>query len=344
MRYRSLSIFKRGRSKSVTSPRPTPPTSPRKFQTATNAKSQRAASIAAQKRKKYPKLPALLPTLAQEAELAQLLDGGSTRVNVERVMREKAVARGATVHRDGTVEGVSVAVKDEHGVWWEDAEEREEFAHLLGGADGGAGASPPAQWVEFHSPGVSPMKQDGDEERRGSVSTVSSASSADSELDPRYRVLPPPDSVDDLALFGFASSDSIARPGPGHSILALPARPRRAAKHLRRPALLCDVSVSLPASPKSPKSPSRASARPKGRARRRPMPLTLSPPSPAGRRAANGQHVLDARDGFLGDSFDPAPKTAPLPVARAQAEDAVTATKTISHKPSVWKLLRKVKA
>jgi hypothetical protein len=369
MRLRSLSVFKRGRSKSVASAAPTSgsdptppitPTKPAKKAAAAASSEQRAASIAARKRKKYPKLPAPLPlSLAQEAELAQLLDGGSTRANVGRVMRDKAIARGAHVGADGAVEGVAVALRDERGAWWEDVEEQDEFAPLLAGA--GDAASPAAQWVEFHS-AASPVEAAADE-RRGSVSSATTASSADSELDPRYRVLPPPDSADDLALFGFASSDNAVAPRPGASILALPARPRRAAPHLRRPALLRDAFVAPPRSPRSPKSPksprsprsprlAHAVSRPKGRARRRPAPLTLAPPCPARKRAVNGQPTAELRQDFLADSFAPAParvrapvpRAAPLSIVRAHHVDPVEATKVISHKPSVWKLLRKVRA
>ncbi|EIN06295.1 hypothetical protein PUNSTDRAFT_127629 [Punctularia strigosozonata HHB-11173 SS5] len=342
MRLRSLSLFKRGRSKSVmgatSGSGPTPPLSPALATSKTSSgttKSQRSASIAAKKRRKYPKLPAPLPlTLAQEAELAQLLDGGSTRTNVQRVMRDKAVA-------NGTAEGVAVATKDENGVWWEDAEEREEFVHLL--ADKDKDTSPGAQWVEFFFAGAGAT----------SPSTGVVSATTASSLDPRCLVLP---ATDDLALFGFAPFDSVvtSQSGGNKSVLAIPARPRRAAEHLRRPALLHDAFVALPSSPRSPKAPrSPKSSSPRyphafsRRVRRRPTPLKLSPPSPAVKRAVNGQGqpTADARKGFLEDSFEPesVPMTAPLPVAAAQQTDAVTAARVVSRKPSMWKLLRKVK-
>ncbi|KIK99134.1 hypothetical protein PAXRUDRAFT_132718 [Paxillus rubicundulus Ve08.2h10] len=288
-RFRSLSVLKsRGKSKSAA------PSSP------TNMKAKAAASSAAivkRKRAKYARRPA---PLANELALMQFADGGNMDDNIRRVMEAQAKAAGGTgvadVYRDG-----------EGGIWW-DQEEEWEYAHLLAeGEEGNAHATGELQWVTFGGGDSSPSVGDNaGEERRGSVSTQ------DSDLDPRYIVQPTDQlDADDLAVFGSALAPLATRK-PAMSVLSLPARPRRAAKHLRKPDFLVDVAFSrIPISPKSPKFASSTFmgagvSKPKGNARRRPAPLKLSPPSPALKRPTNSPVDADkVRKDFLDASFEP---------------------------------------
>jgi len=272
-------------------------------------KAKAAASSAAVVKRKKAKYAALRPPpLSNELALMQFVDGGSMQSNIQRVMEAQAKA-GASgvgdVYRDG-----------EGGIWW-DQDEEWEYAHLLaGGEDGAAHGMGDLQWVTFggdKSPSCNPV--DGDE-RRGSLSTQ------DSDLDPRYIVQPTDHlDTDDLAVFGSGLTPLTTRK-PAMSVLALPSRPRRAAKHLRKPDFLLNVAFTRgSASPKSPKFTASTFAsgvaKPKGKARRRPAPLTLSPPSPALKRPSNSP--VDAeriRKDFLASSFEPA-----LPATPAIAQD-----------------------
>ncbi|KIJ21055.1 hypothetical protein PAXINDRAFT_125697 [Paxillus involutus ATCC 200175] len=293
-RFRSLSVLKsRGKSKSVA------PSSPTKMKAKAAASS---AAIVKRKRAKYALRPA---PLANELALMQFADGGNMDDNIRRVMEAQAKAAGGTgvadVYRDG-----------EGGVWW-DQEEEWEYAHLLAeGEEGNAHATGELQWVTFGGDSSPSVGDNAGEERRGSVSTQ------DSDLDPRYIVQPTDQlDADDLAVFGSALAPLATRK-PAMSVLALPARPRRAAKHLRKPDFLVDVAFSrIPASPKSPKFATSTFtgsgvSKPKGNARRRPAPLKLSPPSPALKRPTNSP--VDAgkvRKDFLDASFEPVAPVTP---------------------------------
>ncbi|KAG1874437.1 hypothetical protein F4604DRAFT_1764695 [Suillus subluteus] len=298
-RLRSLSALKsRGRSKSAA------PSSPIKM------KAKAAASSAAVVKRKKAKYAGVRPApLANELALMQFVDGGSMESNIKRVMEAQAKASAAgvgDVYRDG-----------EGGIWW-DQDEEWEYAHLL--ADGAvSGTMGDLQWVTFGGDKSASANPDIDEDRRGSVSTQ------DSDLDPRYIVQPTDHlDTDDLAVFGSALTPLATRK-PAMSVLALPSRPRRAAKHLRKPDYLLNVAFTRgSASPKSPKFALSACAsgvaKPKGKARRRPTPLTLTPPSPALKRPSNSP--VDAertRKDFFESSFEPAvPAT---PVAPAMSRD-----------------------
>ena len=145
-----------------------------------------------------------------------------------------------------------------------------------------------------------------DIEHRGSVSTQ------DSDLSPRYAMKVETDSHDDLALL-----DSIIK--PGLAVMAIPARSRRAAKHLRKPEFLLDA-FTLPTSPtaplafsqniRSPRSPRTftVASRAKGKARRRPPPLNLTPRGPALKQPHNPADNEQLRTEFLQDSFKPRPR------------------------------------
>lgn len=299
-RLRSLSILKsRGRCKSAV------PSSPTKM------KAKAAASAAAVVKRKKAKYAMMRPApLANELALMQFIDGGSMESNIKRVMEAQAKA-GATgvgdVYRDG-----------EGGIWW-DHEEEWEYAHLLAASeDGAAHGMGDLQWVTFGGDKSSSANPDVDQERRGSVSTQ------DSDLDPRYIVQPTDHlDTDDLAVFGSALAPLAIRK-PGMSVLALPSRPRRPAKHLHKPDYLLNVAFTKGSvSPKSPKFTLSTCAggvtKPKGKARRRPAPLTLIPPTPALKRPSNSP--VDAertRKDFLESSFEPVvPVTPAAPIMSA---------------------------
>lgn len=310
-RFRSLSLLRsRGRSRSAA------PSSPTKM------KPKAAASSAAVVKRKKAKYAALRPApLANELALMQFVDGGSMESNIKRVMEAQAKA-GATgvadVYRDG-----------EGGIWW-DQEEEWEYAHLLsGGEDGATHGMGDLEWVTFggdKSPSGSLVDTD---ERRGSVSTQ------DSDLDPRYIVQPTDHlDTDDLAVFGSALAPTIRK--PAMSVLALPSRPRRAAKHLHKPDFLLNIAFTRGvASPKSPKFTastfSSRIANPKGKARRRPAPLTLSPPSPAFKRPSNSP--VDAeriRKDFLDSSFEPAVPATPAMTPSVQVNHAKRTSRALN--------------
>lgn len=189
-----------------------------------------------------------------------------------------------------------------------DQDEEWEYTHLL--AESGE-SRPHAdfQWVTFGG-NASPTTSAPGEERRGSVSTQ------DSDLDPKRVVHP----ADDLALFG---STIVPTRKSAVSVLSLPSRPRRAAQHLRKPDYLVDVPFSWShASPKSPRSPTSSAGimKPKGKARRRPAPLKLSPPSLAIKRPSNSPFDADkVRKDFLAASFEPL-----VPVTPATAVSLAT--------------------
>ncbi|KAI6001104.1 hypothetical protein F5J12DRAFT_921984 [Pisolithus orientalis] len=301
-RFRSLSVLRpRTRSKSAA------PSSPTKM------KAKVAATSAAIMKRKKAKYAAMRPPpLANELALMQFADGGSTNDNVRRLMEAQAKAAGgigvSDVYRDG-----------EGGIWW-DREEEWEYAHLLaGGSEMGAHGTGELQWVTFggeSSP--SALGIDG-EERRGSVSTQ------DSDLDPHYIVQPTDHlDVDDLATFGSAMPPLDLRK-PAMSVLALPSRPRRTAKHLRKPDYLVDVAFSrVSLSPRSPKFGSSAftgKIKSDRKARKRPAPLKLMPSSPPLKKPSNSPGELDrGRREFLSSSFEPPiPAT---PVTAANVADA----------------------
>lgn len=299
-RFRSLSALRsRARSKSAA------PSSPTKMKA-------KAAAVVQRKKAKYAAMR--LPPLSNELALMQFADGGSMDANIKRVMEAQAKASGGMgvgdVYRDG-----------QGGIWW-DQDEEWEYAHLLAdGPETGANGTGELQWITFNG-GTSPSAMAVDsEERRGSVSTQ------DSDLDPRY-IVQPSDALesDDLVMFGSALAPLATR-RPAMSVLALPSRPRRAAKHLRKPDYLVDVAFPrVPLSPRSPKFGSSvftaaASARQTGKARRRPAPLKLTPPSPALKKPTNSPADVDkSRREFLASSFEPALPVTPATAATVQGE------------------------
>lgn len=285
-RLRSLSTLRyRGGSKFAA------PSSPTKM------KAKAAASPAAVVKRKKAKYASMRSApLSNELEMMQFLDGGSMESNIKRVMEAQARA-GTTgvgdVYRDG-----------QGGIWW-DQEEELEYTHLLAPSeDGATHGTGDLQWVTFSGDKLSSANPNVDEECRGSISTQ------DSDLDPRYIVQPTDHlDTDDLAVFGSALTPLAIRK-PAMSVLALPSRPRRAAKHLCKPDYLLNVAFTRnsisPMIPKVSVSTCAGVAKPKGKARRRPAPLTLAPPSPALKRPSNSPVDPERiRKDFLESSFEP---------------------------------------
>jgi hypothetical protein len=281
-------------------------------------KAKAAASSATVVKRKKAKYASMRPApLANELALMQFVDGGSMESNIKRVMEAQAKAGAAgvgDVYRDG-----------EGGIWW-DQEEEWEYAHLLATSeDGAAHGMGDLQWVTFGGEKSSSANPDVDDERRASVSTQ------DSDLDPRYIVQPTDHlDTDDLAVFGSALAP-LATCKPAMSVLALPSRPRRTAKHLRKPDYLLNVAFTRgSASPKSPKftvSACAGVAKPKGKARRRPTPLTLAPPSPALKRPSNSPVDLErTRKDFFESSFEPAVPATPAAPAMSRDNRGKVAT------------------
>ncbi|KAF7371031.1 hypothetical protein MSAN_00737300 [Mycena sanguinolenta] len=250
------------------------------------------------KKAKIPKR--VPPPLATELALMQFTDGGSLEKHAQRVMSARAAAAGPGV-------GVGAVWRDgEGGVWW-DEEER---------WDSGAREKENAE----------------DLERRGSVSTQ------DSDLDARYLVQPA--SHEDI-LIDFVPLPALPRPH-AHAmsrkvLLALPARPRRAAKHLNKPELVDDLAAfgAAPAAFSVPASPT-ASSKPSKGSRRRPAPLKLARPHHAA-HAANGPRTApapstgDVRRDFLAASFAPA---VPMPTSASALPVPAVPMSPLSPMPS----------
>lgn len=301
--FKSLTSLKSARRARSRGP-PSPPYSPAKA--FSEARRSRALSNAAVTKNKESKYTNYRPApLTNELALAQLLDGGYLDDHVKRYAELQAKAAGA-VKIDGQLVGVGDVWRDGESGIWRDQDEEWEFAHLLGGEEDFCAGD--AQWVQFNSPKLAEV------ERRESLSTQ------DSDLSARYAMNADTDSHDDLAVFG---GDLLPTTliKPGMSVLAIPSRSRRTAKHLRKPEFLLDV-FPVPRSPtynatgqRSPLSPrivafhAGAAARPKGKARRRPTPLALVPHSPAVKRPTNPDTDPEQmRHEFLTDSFTPRPR------------------------------------
>ncbi|KXN90665.1 hypothetical protein AN958_03950 [Leucoagaricus sp. SymC.cos] len=242
-RFRSLGIL-RPRSKSTTS-RAVPLPSPTK--TTAMGTRARAELIAKRKKAKYPHVP-LPPPLANEIALMQFADGGSVESNVRRMMEARAKAAG-----DGL--GVPDVYRDGKGGIWLDQDEEMEYAHLLGGDVDGEHSE--VQWIRFDD-----KRDEGDASREtGIVNLVGtkreSLSTQDSDLSSRYIVLPAEETQwgPEDAILSFAIPPKspfrkhLPASTPGLSVLSLPSRPRRAAKHLRKPEYLTDIAAFGPRSP-----------------------------------------------------------------------------------------------
>ncbi|KAH6915763.1 hypothetical protein BKA70DRAFT_469507 [Coprinopsis sp. MPI-PUGE-AT-0042] len=253
------------------------------------------------KRSVYGPLVRAPPTLQNELALMQFVDGGRMNDHIRRAMVAPDGAVG-DVYRDG-----------KGGVWWDREEEMEYQALLVveNGTDvdsGSEAGNVTSNWVQF--PANSPVQTQGRSSEDTLVApepskvkgvrppSASTLSSRDSDLDPAYLMQAEQspayhnERVLDFDLrAGTNATESLkannASSKRNGALLCLPARPFRAAKHLRKPELLVDVQAFgvVPKSPRSPLSPSRftnmfstpASSKPRGKARRRPAPIKVTP-------------------------------------------------------------------
>ncbi|KAI0345850.1 hypothetical protein BDW22DRAFT_918312 [Trametopsis cervina] len=297
--FKSLSALKptrRARSKAPPSPLISP-------QEAKRARMLQSAAVARSKKSKYSKLhPA---PLANELALAQLMDGGKLDHHVKEYAEAQAKANGAK-KTDGQLVGVGDVWRDEEGGIWMDQDEEWEYTHLLGGDDDFCMGE--VEWVHFEADTTKENKLI-DLDYRQSLSTQ------DSDLSPRYAMQVETESHDDLSGFG-ATMAPTTLIKPGLSVLAIPARSRRTAKHLRKPEFLLDVfpvplsptkGHCVPPSPRSPRAFT-VSTRSRGKARRRPAPLNLPLPSPAFKLPLNPADAAQMKMEFLEDTFRPRPR------------------------------------
>ena len=318
-RFRSLSILRPRASKAKSQAAPPSPALISPTKTALTSKSTKVTkprskeskakvnttTVAERKRAKYTNVRPP-PPLANELAMMQFTDGGSMESHVKRVMEAQAKAAAGS----GATMGVADVYRDGKGGLWWDQDEELEYEHLLGGSDvvmkhGRAGGDvDEMDWEEFDDTNGAeplapflihqqPQTAHASEDKENDISRRSSISTQDSDLDPTY-LLPLPENEDprNVALEDrVLASRSIG--GAGMSILSLPSRPRRAAKHLCKPTFLVDVAAFGPRSPtaaatskRSPLSPTSGSksssstttttTKPRGKARRRPAPLKLA--------------------------------------------------------------------
>ncbi|KAJ2915934.1 hypothetical protein MD484_g4460, partial [Candolleomyces efflorescens] len=250
------------------SPSYTTATAPSKATTKSKARGKSPSprkTSAAKKKALYGGLIRAPPTLANELALMQFADGGKMEDHIKRTMTTESGAVG-DVYRDG-----------KGGVWW-DQDEELEYRGLLADSEPGSADGKGKGWVKFTSSPTNEVSL----ERRGSAT---SNSTLDSDLDPAYMM-----QVEDAPVHQcepMAAPESFDAPiKPGASVLCLPSRPFRAAKHLRKPEFITDMQAFgfvMSALPKSPRSPRFATQIPHPqetsprRIRKRPAPLNFAP-------------------------------------------------------------------
>lgn len=353
---KSTGMFKRLLSKS----KATKPQAKAQFKRggdAVNSAVSDYVSVSSKKRSKYAEQPssgiekkkreayaaALPPTVKQEAQMRQVMEGGSLEYNIQKVMEEKAKREGTAVKVNSAegvkvVEGVETAHRDARGgVWW-DQEEEWEFAHLLATnkLPVSARCMDSENWVTFDN---LKLKKD-DRDDFTDLSSLPSSKCTDLYhvrpllvLDDSFEQLVPDRTKRSSSVVG-----SIVVPSPSAKsskiILAIPSRPTRA-KHLLQPAFLKDV-VAVPPTPSSTSNDSQTSSHPRSpgrvtrfvikgssgsgsmrqqrsrsrsvsRKQRKPVPppLKIVPLGPATKLAVNVEPEDDGKRLFLQDSFKP---------------------------------------
>jgi hypothetical protein len=215
-------------------------------------------------------------SLHTDAQLAQFLGGGTLEHHAQQILRERATEYGT--------EAVGAVHVGANGVMWQDEDEELEFAHLLGGE---VLNSPGKEWVTF-----------GEEEGTDLETSRRSSLQSGGSLDP-MDVVKQETSTDSLPLFDIFTAQQ-----PGMSILALPARPRRAARHLRAAAFMQHADAFQPYIASTPCTSAHFTERSeKGRAVRRPPPLDLIQPVPSYHEPSISP--LSVRQNFLDESFAP---------------------------------------
>lgn len=299
-----------------------------------------------EKKKRGVYAAALPPTVKQEAQMRQAMEGGSLEYNIQKVMEEKAKREGTAVKVNSAegvkvVEGVETAHRDaQGGIWW-DQEEEWEFTHLLAtnGVPVSARCMDSGGWVTFDK-----LKSKKEDDRDDFTDLSSLPSSKCTDFYHVRPLLVLDESVEQLVRGRTERSSSVVGsiilPSPSAKsskiILAIPSRPTRA-KHLLQPAFLKDV-VAVPPTPSStsgysqtsshPRSPgrvtrfvvrgnttsgsvrrqrSRSRSVPKKQRKPAPPPLKIVPLGPATKLAINVEPEDDSRRLFLEDSFKPDP-------------------------------------
>ncbi|KAF9646496.1 hypothetical protein BDM02DRAFT_3003956 [Thelephora ganbajun] len=296
-----------------------------------------------EKKKREAYAAALPPTVKQEAQMRQAIEGGSLEYNIQKVMEEKAKREGTAVKinsAEGTkvVEGVETVHRDaQGGIWW-DQEEGWEFAHLLASkVPISARCVDSEGWVAFDN-----LKLKKEDERDDFTDFSSLPSSKCTDLHHLRPLLALDDSIEQLVRGRTKRSSSVVGPiiipspstKSSNIILAIPSRPTRT-KHLLQPVFLKDV-VAVPPTPSTTSAYSQASSHPRSpgrvtrfvvggnsmsgsvkrqRSRSRgfprkqrkpaPPPLKIVPLGPATKLAVNVEPEDDGRKLFLEDSFKP---------------------------------------
>ena len=330
-------------------------------------------SSTVEKKKREVYAAALPPTVKQEAQMRQAMEGGSLEYNIQRVMEEKAKREGTAVKVNSAegikvVEGVEAAHRDGRGgIWW-DQEEQWEFAHLLAAnrVPLSARCIGSETWVTFDN---TKSKED---ERDDFTDLSSLPSSKCTDLYHIRPLLVIDDSTDQLVYGRVKRSSSVVGsmilPSPStkssNIVLAIPSRPTRA-KHLLQPGFLKDV-VAVPPTPSTPSAYSHSSSHPRSpgrvtrfvvggssssnparrqRSRSRsiirkqrksaPPPLKIVPLGPATKLAVNVEPEDESRRLFLEDSFRPDPVVMKSRWSRDTAAPRPSLTKTSDSDDSI---------
>ena len=299
---------------------------------------------AVEKKKREVYAAALPPTVKQEAQMRQAIEGGSLEYNIQKVMEEKAKREGTAVKihsTDGTkvVEGVETAHRDGRGgIWW-DQEEQWEFTHLLAAnkIPVGARCIDPGAWVTF---GNTARSKEDEQDDFTDLSSLPSSKCTDLHYTRPLLVID--DSTEQFVRGRTKRSSSVVGsiilPSPStkssNIVLSIPCRPTKA-KHLLQAGFLQDV-IAVPQTPSTPSAYSHVSSHPhspgritrfvvrggssSGSVRRQrsrsrsvsrkqrkpaPPPLKIVPLGPATKLAVNVEAEDEGRKLFLEDSFKP---------------------------------------
>ncbi|KAI0317018.1 hypothetical protein OF83DRAFT_193575 [Amylostereum chailletii] len=227
----------------------------------------RASRLAIQKRTEYSQ------PLASERLMLTLVDGPAD-----------GKTRRLTMDRSSVAAAVAKPEQDNAPRELFEEDEEWEFARLI------MDYEESEEWEDFNStPQSSPDK---------------SVYSQESALDPRYQLSNPWEHTSQ-ATSPDSGGASTGKSTPGLSVLAIPARSRRRAAHLRKASYFDAEAFTVPLSPASPLSPQRVQlTRSKGATRRRPAPLAL--PLPGSNTKIPSNSPADARlarIAFLEESY-----------------------------------------
>jgi len=265
-------------------------TSPKKHRICTGDSS---GTFEKQKRELYA--GALPPTVKQEAQMRQAMEGGSLESNIQKVMEEKAKREGATVKVNmiggaKVVEGVETAHRDgQGGIWW-DQDEEWEFAHLLAANKAPPSPQPPNAegWVTFNH--LKEFEKDDPSE----LSSLPSSKYTDLY---HYCPLVVTDEAAKQLVRGRAMrcssvAGSIVLPSPSakppNILLAIPSRPNRG-RHLK-PGFLKDV-IAVPPTPSTPSAFPQTSLPPRSPARATRFIVNTTTPGPSRRQRSRSRSL-----------------------------------------------------